>query len=500
MEAATREQTIDVKEITAILLRRKWLLILPIVLVTALVFGGSYLLQPKYRSSTIVWIDKPSNVSRELIDIIGRERMGRETGEQQRRKLRALQNEITSQTYLFRLIEDLKLDQDPDICEQATRLHSGNLSLDLQQLRYDLLLPQLRQQISVAFVGADQIRLTVESNQARLSRDMVTRLTEILEQEKTRYELDKILDNQSFADMQLQKTEDDYQRSVDSLTAAQARLTRLQLPEATASETNLRDIQADIDHTRQEIDDYSAENDRLSRRLDQLRLSETNLLYSDTVVRLRSEIDRQIIALAAMMDKYSWSGQTVTNADIRVNDNIRFLERELFRLVDRQFSDQIDSHRELLRQYFAAREHLDLLETRRNRLRQALGRINERTAQVPRLQTEISELERRVEDTRKYRDAFRSEEAIVAILSERTRERTKYKIIEPARIPLQPFWPDRRKIAALGLLLGLIFGGAAVFLVEIFDHSFKRVEDVQQQLRMPVLATIPRIEKLTFRR
>jgi capsular polysaccharide biosynthesis protein len=87
----------------------------------------------------------------------------------------------------------------------------------------------------------------------------------------------------------------------------------------------------------------------------------------------------------------------------------------------------------------------------------------------------------------------------VAILSERARERTKYKIIEPARIPLAPFWPDQRKIMALGVLLGLIVGGAAIFLVEMFDHSFKRVEDVQEVLQLPVLATIPRIEKLTFR-
>ncbi len=84
---------------------------------------------------------------------------------------------------------------------------------------------------------------------------MVTRLAEILEQERTKYELERILDNQSFADLQLQKTEYYYQKAIDSLTAAQTRLTTLMLPENISSEKNRRDILSDIDKTDLEISD-----------------------------------------------------------------------------------------------------------------------------------------------------------------------------------------------------------------------------------------------------
>ena len=66
METSTHEKPIDLKEIAAAVLRRKWLLILPLIVVTGLAYGGSFLLQPKYRSTTIVWIDRPATVSREL--------------------------------------------------------------------------------------------------------------------------------------------------------------------------------------------------------------------------------------------------------------------------------------------------------------------------------------------------------------------------------------------------------------------------------------------------
>jgi len=499
-EAASREKSIDIKEVKAIILRRKWLIILPLIIVTGLAYGGSHSLKPEYRSSTIIWIDRPSNVSRELISIIGTDRTMRETGEQQRRKLQALQNEITSQAYLYQLIRDLGLDKDPDIARQAARMREENSELSLEQLKYQLLLDRLRKRIDVAFVGTDQIRLTVESFDPIEARDMVTRLTEIMEQEKTKYELEKILDNQSFADLQLQKTEYYYQQAIDSLTAAQSRLTKLQLPGNISSESNRREILSDIDKTKLEISNFISEQNKLSTKLAELQLDKARIKYTDTIVELRTEIDGQVATFAAMMEKYAWSEQNVINVNIRLNDNMKYLEQELSGAVDEQFASYPENQRQLLKRYFIVKEHLDILKSKRNQLQLFLNKIDERINQLPRFQAELAELERKVEDARKYRDAFRSEEAIVSILSERAKDRTKYKIIEPARVPLAPFWPDRRKIVAMGILLGLMLGGAAAFLAEMFDHSFRRVEDIREVLQLPVLATIPKIERLTFRR
>ncbi|MCK4302378.1 MAG: hypothetical protein KAW91_06365, partial [candidate division Zixibacteria bacterium] len=108
-------KTIDIREILALILRRKWLVVIPVILVSAIAVAGSLLLTPLYSSSTIIWIDKPQNVSRELVRIIGGESRQRLSGEDHRR----LQNEITSQTYLHQLIRDLGLDNDPEVALQA---------------------------------------------------------------------------------------------------------------------------------------------------------------------------------------------------------------------------------------------------------------------------------------------------------------------------------------------------------------------------------------------
>ncbi|MEA2031088.1 MAG: Wzz/FepE/Etk N-terminal domain-containing protein [candidate division Zixibacteria bacterium] len=495
MGAAT-EKSINIRDIISIVIKRKWLIIIPLLIVTGLAYGVTYFLEPEYESSTIIWIDKPSSVSRELVNILGRERNYRESGDDRRNRLQALQNEITSRVYLHQLIRELNLDENPEITRKAAKMRERNSSFSLEQLKLNLLDNQLRKQISVSFAGADQIKLTVKSNDAVLARDMVTALTKILEQEKNRYELENILNNQTFADMQLQKTEYHYQQVIDSLTEAQKLLAQLQLPESISSESNLHDISSDIERSQLEIDDYKSNKQRLKKNLSALELEWARIEYTDSIVELRAEIDAQITQYANLMGKYEWNTYNVINENIRLNDKLKILESVINEAVDEQFASYPENHRDLLKKYFVLEERLDILQSRKHKMQQSLVDINERVDKLPQIQTEISELERHVDDARKYRDAFKSEEVTVSILSERIKDRTKYKIIEPAKIPFNPVWPDVQKILLMGVMLGLILGVAAVFLAEIFDNSFKKVEDVENSLKLSVLATIPKIEKL----
>ena len=48
----------------------------------------------------------------------------------------------------------------------------------------------------------------------------------------------------------------------------------------------------------------------------------------------------------------------------------------------------------------------------------------------------------------------------------------------------------------MGIMLGLIVGCAAALLVEMLDNSFKKVEDVEEMLGLPVIGVTPKIEFL----
>jgi len=484
---------IDLREIVAIIVRRKWLIILPLVLITAVSYAGTYFLVPKYESATIIWIDKPSSVSRELMSIVGERR---ETRDEMQSRILALETEITSKNFLLQLIRDLKLDDDPVITRAAYKAREDAQAYSLEQIRDNLLVEKLRQQISVSFHGWDQIKIKVTSIDPVKARDMADQLARILEREKAKYEMEKILDNQSFTDMQLKKTEYYYKLTLDSLNAAQARLSRLQLPENITSAENQSAIASSVEKTRLERADYARELETLRNSLKEFNISNPRLRYTEPMIDLRTAIDGLISTYGNMMERYAWNEQNVIDVNIRLNSNVRQLEQVIASEVETQFASYPENQQQLLARYFVAQENLDIVGSKEKRLQQPLDEIEQRVLLVPQLELEIAELQNRVENARQYRDAFRSEERTVAILSEQAKERTKYKIIEPAQLPLEPFWPDKRQIIIIGFIIGLALGGGFVFLTELFDNSFKRVEDVENILGVPVLATIPRIEKL----
>ncbi|RKX22958.1 MAG: hypothetical protein DRP35_00640 [Candidatus Zixiibacteriota bacterium] len=499
MENLQTTNTFDVKDIFQIILRNKWILIIPIILSTIVAYGGSYFLTPNYQSSIIIWIDKPSSASRELTNIIGSDRYTRESSSDRQRKLQALRNEITSQAYLVQLIKDMKLDDDNDLTLEATKLREQKPRFTVDQIKIDILLKKLRKQITVNYVGKDQIELTIESSDPVKAKDMANNLALIMESEKTKYEHEKILDNQTFADIQLIKKERYYQKALDSLAQARIKVTTIKLPDEISSDENKRDILMDISDTENDIDKYVNQIGRIANQLKLLGLEEYRIKYNKKMTQLRTDIDGQILDYVNMMEKYPWTNQNVINKNIKLIDNIRQLESTVSALVKEQFSSNTENEQNILKNYFIAREYEDILRSRKTYLQDSYDNLTSKIDKLPRLEAEIADLEGRVEEARRFRDAFRSEETTVGILFEQAKERTKYKVIEPAKVPFEPFWPDKNKIGILGFIMGLVIGGSSVLLKEILDSTFKKTEDVEASLGLPVIAVIPKIDKMKFR-
>ena len=74
-----------------------------------------------------------------------------------------------------------------------------------------------------------------------------------------------------------------------------------------------------------------------------------------------------------------------------------------------------------------------------------------------------------------------------------SKEGTKYNILEPPRVPLEPFQPNKPLVALMGLFFGAFVGAALVFLSEFFDKSFIDVADAKEHLGIPLLGAISKI-------
>ena len=71
--------------------------------------------------------------------------------------------------------------------------------------------------------------------------------------------------------------------------------------------------------------------------------------------------------------------------------------------------------------------------------------------------------------------------------------KTKFRVIEPARLPLKPAKPNKMQLNFLGLILGGTLGCGFIYILEYADNSFKNADELSKLFSLPVLGNISKI-------
>ena len=114
---------------------------------------------------------------------------------------------------------------------------------------------------------------------------------------------------------------------------------------------------------------------------------------------------------------------------------------------------------------------------------------------LPRQQEQLARLSRDRAINEKIYAMFleRLETAKITERLDNSENKTKFKVIEPARLPLVPVKPNKLKISILGLFLGAAVGLGLAYMFEYMDSSFKSAEQLKSFFDGPVLGTISKI-------
>jgi polysaccharide chain length determinant protein (PEP-CTERM system associated) len=131
-------------------------------------------------------------------------------------------------------------------------------------------------------------------------------------------------------------------------------------------------------------------------------------------------------------------------------------------------------------------------------------------AEMRKVQVEISQYQKRVEDTPKREQELfsirrdydnlkglydsllkRKLEADIAVSMEKKQKGEQFRVIDPAKIPSYPVEPDVKRILLLVLALGFGLGGGLAYLRETMDTSFKAPDEAEKELDIKILVSIP---------
>lgn len=163
------------------------------------------------------------------------------------------------------------------------------------------------------------------------------------------------------------------------------------------------------------------------------------------------------------------------------------------------------ARRERLREMAAEVESLDrqlaFKESEERRVRAEVSEYQRRLEAVPGLESEWVKLTRDY-DTQQiaYRELLtKSTAAQVAANLEDQDIGERFRIVDPAQVPVHPLPSMRVRYNAGGLAFGLLVGLGIAALLELKDRSFRSDSEVLEVLALPVLASVPRVETLVER-
>ena len=470
------EETLDIKDYLHIALRRKWYFIVPFVLITIAAIAYAHYAPNVYRASTLILVE-PQKVPSSYVKPTVTENI--------ESQLRTITEQIMSRSYLERIINEFDLypemrkrlplesviermrrcidvrvkkgrvfsvsfeDQDPVIAMKvANRLASlfieGNLKV--REERAEGTLVFLEKEL-------ERVRKLLKQQEKKVSEFRAKHLGVLPEQlEANLRTLDRL-------QLQLQSNGEALKTAEETRRMLQQQLSQMQtMPMITVDEGS----------SGEEIAPEGSNLSKLKAYLEQLRLRYTEK---------HPEV-RRIKRLIAQMEKEEKGNEANEEGSKETSTN-----------EEPSWTSQIEAQLAQLDAEIAQ------LKNERNRLKSEIKEYERRVEITPKIEQQLKELTRGYEVTQKEYQSLLDKklQAELAANMERKQKGERFKVLDQAKIPERPFKPNRQKIILFGVFLGMAIGGGLVGLVEYLDHSFYKIEDLEQFTGISVIASIPKI-------
>ena len=464
--------------------RRKWLILIPALVVGTIAAAVVALLPNLYRSETLILV-VPQRVPESYVRSTVTTRI--------EDRLQAISQQILSRTKLEQIISDFNLYPK----ERADK-----------ELMEDIVEKMRTRDIDIDVIKGDAFRVSFQANDPRVAMRVTEKLGSLFIDES--YRDREVLANgtNEFLSTQLDEARRQLVLNENKLQEYQ-RLHNGELP--TQLEANMQG-QHNAEMALQTLGE-SLNRDREQRLLLERRVNDIveapeepkvnpEKLKDEIAQSLEDELKVQEAALVAVEMKLKPEHPDVRKQRRAVED---LRARVAAQNLDKNLSSRPTGAAVLMdpakrRKLIDARAELDNLDRQiqakiaeENRLRGLVSMYQARIEATPVRESELAALTRDYETLQmSYRSLLqKKEESQISANLERRQIGEQFKIIDPARMPEKPASPDRPRLYLIALLAAIASGLGAAALAEFFDKSLRTEADVRAALNLMVLATVP---------
>ena len=468
------------------MLRRRWVLIVLLGVVGGpIAYGVSRFLPDRYKSETLVLVERPS-VPEKIVESLDTEDLSQ--------RLSSMEQQILSRSRLEPIINQF-----------------GLYSKDINKVPMEDLVARLQKAIDVTPVrpmaetqsrGLPGFYVSVTMENARTAQQVCTAVTSMFIEENLRSRQRHSEDTTQFLVGQLAEAKANLDEQDAKLAAFKGRYLGRLPDEEQMNMSLLGNMGSQLDAATQSLaraqQDKSFTEAILNQQLAAWQATQTGR-SPETLEQQLAALQTQLVTLQA---RYTDDYPDV----IKVKHDIASLKKQIA-ISDTQkaSTDASKTQKNTLEpreiaQLRATLHNLDQVIEQKAReqeqIKQAIKVYEDRVQSSPAVEQQFKEL------TRGYQTALDSyngllrkrDESAMAAELERKQEGEQFRVLDPANLPDKPSFPNRPLFAVEGLGGGLALGLGIAFLLEMKDSSLKTERDVEFALRLPVLAMIPEIE------
>jgi len=485
----------DLQRYLGIVRRRHMQFLIPLFLGWAVVWGASWVLAPRYESSTLILVEQPT---------MPKDYVTPNVNDDLQERMQSITQQILSRTRLLRIIDQFNL--------YAAPRSQPSPDQKVERMRKDIdieLVRDARNQITA-------FNVSYTSRDPRMAQQVTSELTNLFISENLEVRQQQSEDTTTFLESQLEtarKTLSDQEEQIRQFKGQHVG----EMPGQLASNLQiLSGLQSQLQNEQDSLNAARQQHVYLQTLADQYRALQGTSKSSDgTTTGGLPALDQELEKLKAQLADLK-SHYTDRHPDVRkVKDQIAETENMRNQLLSSLKANsasqangtdpvvntgsmdptqaallaQIQSQLKSNQVEIANREH-SIAE-----LKAKTDDYQARLNQEPVREQQLSDLTRGYEQSKANYDELlkKKNESAMATSMELLQQGERFRVIDAPSLPSKPDFPNRLKFCGIGLGIGLALGVVVAGAFEMLDDRIYDEKELQMLLPVAVISEIPAI-------
>ncbi len=497
MQPTVRQESpagFDLNRYVGILRRRHLYFLIPMFLGWLAVWGASWVLPERYKSSTLILVEQPS---------MPRDYVKPNVNEDVQEHLQNITQQILSRTRLLHIIDELNL-----------------YAKDRRRLSPDEIVDRMRKDIEVELVQNAEKRVTAfkinySAEGAAVAQQVTSKLTSLFINENLEVRQQQSEGTTKFLEDQLETARQNLAAQEEKVREYKGQHIG-ELPTQLGSnlqilsglQSQLQTEERALDTSKQQqvyletlLREYQTLRSpkgpdgapmglaAVDQELDKLKaqLADLTSRYKDRFPEVH-QLKQQIAAMEKMRDQLlanpspKSSGAQADNNAARSADGGTEIQNQpqLLQLQSQLRANQIE-----------IKNHEQMISDLKSKISDYQGRLN----QEPVREQQLADLTRGYDQSKATYDELlkKKNESAMATSMELLQQGEHFRMIDPPSLPIKPSFPNRLKFCGIGLVVGVLLGAGVVAAFELMDDRVYSEQELKALLPVSVMSEIPAI-------